>query len=281
MGLHEVEFGVGVGGDALEEVVCAGDDFAVPGWRGLGEDLVEGCGGAELVVVAGDEEFRLGALGEEVPGVAAAGGLDGCAEGDEAGDSRIAAGGAKADVGAEGEAGEEDGSAVLAGEPVERGTDVVYLADAVGVGAFGEAGAAEVEAQDGDAEAGEGLHRVVDDLVVHGAAEERVGMGDEGGVGAVAGSGVEEGFEASGGAVEVGEGAEHWFEDSCRRPARGRVSAPLGRVRGAGAGDADSSASLRNDYKNEDALGCLEPVGLPLVDTDVQGDQRELHAKRR
>ena len=46
-----------------------------------------------------------------------------------------------------------------------------------------------------------------DDFVVERASVERMRMADEGGVSGVGGSGIEEGFEASGGAVEE-EGAD-------------------------------------------------------------------------
>ena len=71
------------------------------------------------------------------------------------------------------------------------------------MGAFAEAGAAEVEAQRGQAEVREGLGRVVDDLVVHGAAAERMRVGDERGVECVRCPGVEKRLEATGGAAEV------------------------------------------------------------------------------
>ena len=58
---------------------------------------------------------------------------------------------------------------------------------------------------------------MVDDFVVHGAAAEGVGVGDEDGVGGVGAAGVEEGFEAAGGAVKVFDGLDggavgfgHW-----------------------------------------------------------------------
>ena len=60
---------------------------------------------------------------------------------------------------------------------------------------------------------------MVDDFVVHGAAAEGMRVGDEDGVGGFGAAGVEEGFKATGGAVEVfdgldvgavGCGFEHW-----------------------------------------------------------------------
>jgi len=55
---------------------------------------------------------------------------------------------------------------------------------------------------------GEGFHGVIDDFVVHGAAEEGMRVGDERGEGCVVDSGVEEGFEAASGAVEIGDGLD-------------------------------------------------------------------------
>jgi len=135
--LHLVELGRGAGGDALEEVVGAGDHDALAGWGRSLEDLVEDFLGAELVVVAGEEELGLGAGGHEAVVVVAAGGADGQAEGDEAGDAGVSAGGAEADVGTEGEAGEENGFGELVGEPVDGGADVVDFAVAFVVDAFG------------------------------------------------------------------------------------------------------------------------------------------------
>ncbi len=226
--LHLGEFGLGAGGDALEEVVGAGDDDAVFGFGGEEEELVEDFGGAELVVVAADEELGGGAVGEEVVGVVAAGGADGEAEADEGCDAGVAAAGAETDVGAEGKACEEDGRAVETVEVVDCGADVFDLAAAFIVDALREAGAAEVEAEGGDGEVGEGLHGVVDDLVVHGAAGGRVGVGDEGGEGGVRGTGVEDGFETAGRAVEIFKGADLGGErhkDSMKQgeAVRGRV----------------------------------------------------------
>ena len=186
-------------------MVGVGDPDDAFGFRGDDEVAFEDAAGGELVVVAGDEEFGdLAAAAEEIVAVVAAGGLDGEAYADEAGEAWVAAGGAKADVGAEAEAGEEERFVgEVGGEPVEGGFDVVDFALAVVVGAFGEACAAEVEAEDGEAEVGEGFGGVVDDLVVHSAAAEGVRVGDEGGEGGVVFAGVEEGFEAACGAVEV------------------------------------------------------------------------------
>lgn len=170
---------------------------------------------AELVVVSADEELGGGAAGgEEVVGVVAVVGVDGEAQTDEAFDAGVAAAGAQADVGAEGKTREEDGEAEAVVEPVEGCADVVDFAVAFVVCAFAEAGAAEVEAEDGETEVGEGFGRVVDGLGVHSAAAGWVWVGDEGGVERVFAAGVEDGFETAGGAAEVVDrldvGAEGW-----------------------------------------------------------------------
>ena len=121
---------------------------------------------------------------------------------------RSSAAGAQADVGTEGEAGKEDWKVEASGEPVERGKNVVDLAAAFIVHAFAEAGSAEVEAQRGKAEVREGFGRVIDDLVVHGAAAERVRMGDERGIECVRVTGIEERFEVADGTGEVFDGLD-------------------------------------------------------------------------
>ena len=104
------------------------------------------------------------------------------------------------DRGPEREPDEHDRLREFALQPAKRGAHVFDLADAAVVLAFAQPGAAEVEAQHGKAEAVERFHGVEDDLVVHGAAEERMRMTDERGVGGAGRAGVEHGLEAAGGA---------------------------------------------------------------------------------
>ena len=147
--------------------------------------------------------------GEEAVGVVATFGPDGQAEADETFHANVAAAGAEADRCApKGETGEEDRLAEVQFEPLQGGANVVLLAVAIVVDAFTETNAAEVEAQDGKSEAGEDLHGVVDDLIVQGASAGRVRMADECGKGRVVAAGVEDGFEAAGGAEEVVDGAD-------------------------------------------------------------------------
>jgi hypothetical protein len=61
-----------------------------------------------------------------------------------------------------------------------RGTHVFYFAFAAGMLAFAQAGAAEVEAEDGESEAVERFHGVEDDFVVQRSAVQRMRMADYG-----------------------------------------------------------------------------------------------------
>jgi len=184
-------------------VVCAFDPEELFGLGGAGEYGFHDVAGTVYVVIAADKKLGLIAAGKEAVGVVAASGAHGDAESDEAFDARVAAAGAEADVRAEGEAGEEDGLVEAVFYPGEGGFDVILLAAAFVVYAFAEAGAAKVEAEYGNTEGGEGLHGVVDDLVVHGAAAVGVGMADERGEWSVVAAGVEKGFEPAGWTMEV------------------------------------------------------------------------------
>ena len=77
--------------------------------------------------------------------------------------------------------------------------DVALLADGAVVNSFAESGAAKIETQDGDAERVDGFGGLENDFVVHGAAEERMRVADDGGErrrsGAVGSP--EDGFEAA------------------------------------------------------------------------------------
>ena len=103
-------------------------------------------------MVAADEELGRGALREEAVGVVSPGGVDRQTQCDQPSNARIATAGAQANLCAEGESGEENGTMELRVEPVERGAHVFLLAVAVVVLSLAEANAAKVEAQHGQAE---------------------------------------------------------------------------------------------------------------------------------
>ena len=91
-------------------------------------------------------------------------------------------------------------------EPVERGTDVLYLADAIVVLSLAQAGSAEIEAQHRKAKAVEGFHGVEDDFVVEGSAVEGMRVADQCGVRCVRSTRVEQSFELPGRPLESESG---------------------------------------------------------------------------
>lgn len=212
------------------------------GFAGEGNGGFDLRDGAERVVVAADEELGLGASAEEIVAVIAAFSVDGEAEGDESGDTGIAATGLEADPGAEGESGEKDGAMELAVEPGEGGADVVQFAAAEVVLAFAEPGSAEIEAKDGEAEGLEGLHGVVDDFVVEGAAAQGVRMADEGGEGRRGRADVEQGLKPAGGGAEIVDGAEEGGAGGMGHQVQGTGSAahPVPGIRAGHPADNDS-----------------------------------------
>ena len=83
---------------------------------------------------------------------------------------------------AEGKAGGKDRALKLAIKPFERSAHIFDFCFPV-VRALAEADSAKVETQRGPAEVAKDARRVVDDLVMHGAAAERMGMTDQDGAG--------------------------------------------------------------------------------------------------
>jgi hypothetical protein len=159
--------------------------------------------GAELVARSADEKFGLGAAAQKFEIVDAVFNRDGReAEGNESADSVVGMGGSYADGCSERKAGEEEGKREFAFQPIEGGTHIFDFSDATGVLTFTRAGAAEVEAEHGETEAIKRFHGVEDDFVVERSPKERVRMADEGGKRGMGRSGIEEGFQASGGAID-------------------------------------------------------------------------------
>jgi hypothetical protein len=201
-GLHQIELRVGRLCDSLEKVVGTCDPDQALWFECSFKDAFQNISWAVLVVVAADEELGLGAFGQKLIRVVSALRVDGNAEADETLHSGISTAGAQADVGAEGEAGEEDRTVEVV-HPVESCENVVLLAEPIIVSAFAEAYTAEVETKDGKAKGREGLHGVIDNFVVHGSAARGVRMTDERGVRGVVAAGVEKGLETTGGAAEI------------------------------------------------------------------------------
>jgi hypothetical protein len=186
--------------------VCDPDELL---WlSGKVDGSFDGGHGAELIVIAADEELGLEAVAQEIVLVSTAFRLNGKPQSNEAGDAGVSATGAEADVRTERESGEKDGEVELAVEPVESGAYVVLLAAAVVMGAFAEPGSAKVETQYRETEGLERLHGVIDDLVVHGAAAEGMRVTDERGIGRFRCASVEESLETACRTTEIVDGAE-------------------------------------------------------------------------
>lgn len=87
-------------------------------------------------------------------------------------------------------------------EPIESHAYIFHFTLAVVVFALAQSRASKIKAQHGKSEPVQGLHRVEHDLVVQGSAEQGMRMADERGVRGIFGSGIEQSFEASCGAVQ-------------------------------------------------------------------------------
>ena len=99
--------------------------------------------------------------------------------------------------------------------PVECGTHVILLSEAVVVFAVTEARPAKIKTKDGKSETVQRLHGVEHNLVVQRAPEHGVRMADECRMGCVFSAKVENGFETAGGTVEEkgsdgASGGSHW-----------------------------------------------------------------------
>lgn len=88
-------------------------------------------------------------------------------------------------------------------DPIQSCADVILFAVAVVVNTLAEAYTAKVESQDGKAEGREGLHGVVDDFIVHGAAAGGVWVADQCGERGGLVAGIEEGLKAASGAAKI------------------------------------------------------------------------------
>lgn len=167
------------------------------------DDVPEGGRGTELILVATDREQRSRTSVEELIGIVAAGGAYRQTQRDAADDASVRAAGAKADIRPERETGKQKRQMEGAIKPVESRSHVILLAVSVIEVAHTQADAAEVEAQNGNAQTGENLGRVIDDFGVHGSARRRIGMADDGAKRRVGGSSVEQSFETTSRAGEV------------------------------------------------------------------------------
>ena len=128
---------------------------------------------AELVVGAVNEEFRFGATRKKRK-VAA---VHRDAESDQFADSRIPATNPQAHDTAEAETCEQErNTRKLRSEIVHRGLYIALLATSFIVFARAQTRATKIEAKNRDAQGVQGFRDVIDDLVMHRPAKERVGM---------------------------------------------------------------------------------------------------------
>ncbi len=87
--------------------------------------------------------------------------------------------GAQTDQGAKTETRQQEGHArKFRGEKIERGTDVILFPEAVIMYPGAESRAAKIESQNWNAESIQRFRRLVNHLVVHGAAKQRMRMAD-------------------------------------------------------------------------------------------------------
>jgi acetylornithine deacetylase len=189
----------------LEEVLCAFDPDHVLWIRCALKHRLDGVARTELVYCATDEELRLGAALEEVEAVASAFGAIGNSEADHAFDTGISAARLQANIGAEGESREQNGEAKVGVQPIHGCARVVDLFVTV-EGTFAETYPTEVEAKDREAERREGLHSVIDDLVVKGASAEWMGVENQCSIACVGTSCIENSLEFSGGTAKIIDG---------------------------------------------------------------------------
>ena len=161
-------------------------------------------GGSELVARSADEELRFRACAQELKIVDAVvfticDSNGGQTEGNERADAVVIVRGSQSDSGSEGKAGEDYGEREFFFQPVEGSAHIFDFSHAVGVLAFAQAGAAEVETKDGESEGVERFHRVEDDFIVERSSVERMRMTDDGGMRGGGRSAVEQDFQPSGG----------------------------------------------------------------------------------
>jgi hypothetical protein len=193
------------GGEAVElsseEMIGATDENKmICARQGAGQSF-HGLSVAELVALTVKEELGLGA-GLEVGKVGVA---DGGTQADEFRDSGVFATDTQADPATEAEPREEKREAgKFASKKVDRGANVILFTSSSVVFSFAQTGAAEIETENGKMEGVEGLRHLIDDFVVHGAAEKGMRVANECGEGWTHGParGPEDGFEAPGRAVE-------------------------------------------------------------------------------
>src|SRR5258708_18282035 len=98
---------------------------------------------------------------------------------------------------AEGESGKQNRSVEVVVYPVQRRADVVLFSLSLVELPIAQTAAAKVEPHHRQPKGGEGLHRVVDDLIVHRAAAQRMRTADQRGIGSVLAASIQHRLKAA------------------------------------------------------------------------------------
>lgn len=166
---------------------------------------------------AADKKLWLPAAGQEVIVVVAPLCMHRQAESDRTMHPVVIAADLEADVCPKGETCEEYRQVKLVFQPGKGCANILLLTVAVVMHTFAEAGASEVEAENGKVEGLEGLHGVVNNLIVHGAAAQGMGVAYEHRVLRIRSAGVEERFKPACGASQVVNSSEDSGAAAIRR----------------------------------------------------------------
>ena len=195
---------LGLRGDvrSLKEMVGSRDDNRLSVLRRANQGFQD-LWRTELVVASTDEEERPRTALKELVGIVPVGGPHGQPDGESGDDASVSAGGSQSYVCSEREPGNQQRQMVVAVQPIHGGVDILLLARALINVARAETNAAKVEAKDGNTKVRQDLHRVVDNLSMHGAAGRWIGMADESAEGSFWYSGVQQRFQATGRPVEI------------------------------------------------------------------------------
>ncbi len=119
-----------------KEVVRAVNEYQLRRGRRCCYDRLDRCPWTINVFAAADKEFWLRTAGKKIIVIIPPFGMNRKTQGNDSLDPRLSTTGAQADIRAEREAGEEDGQAIPAIQPVQGREHVVYLSAAIVVLAF-------------------------------------------------------------------------------------------------------------------------------------------------
>ena len=177
---------------AFEKVVSAFDPDQFLRIRESFDQRFESTGGTELITRSADKKFWFRACTEEFEIIDAVFYGDGRqAESDERRYPPVGMDGAQSYGGSKGKSGKDNRELEFVFEPVEGGAYIFDFADPVGVLAFAQASAAEIEAEHGKSKTVQRLHGVEGNLVVERSTVERMRMTHQGSVRRAGRSGIE------------------------------------------------------------------------------------------